>query len=284
MKYSLWRMEPLFKLAAYDIKSLLRENRAKICVFTILCILISLLCINQMAGKGATVLDYICFIVGGPKHIPPGMLELYNIPVPWLSIQAMIAYIIGYYAVTDLHTYGMQVLIRSGERKKWWISKCICNVAAVTLLYAILYGVAVIAAFLSGARFSMELTPEIATTVCNLSSFGGTTDEVCFILLCMPLIVSCAISMAQMSAAFITSPVIAFLASQSIVFLSTIYEYKFLILNYGMLSHNRITCMSAIKCSEGVVICLMVWILSAAAGMLYFMGCNILPKQAGEGN
>ncbi len=275
-------MEPLFKLIVYDIKSELRESKVKIAVFTIICVFICILCLRQMDGKSATVLDYICFMVGGPKYIPAGMLEMYNFPILWLSIQVMIAYTAGYYAVTDLHTFGQQILIRSGKRKKWWISKCICNLTTVTAMYAILYGLTVFTAFLSGASFSIELTPEIATTVCNLDMFESTTGEVLIILLFMPLLVSCAISMAQIVIAFITSPIIAFLASQSIVFLSTIYEYKFLILNYSMLSHNQITCMSDIKCNEGIVICFVVWLVSLVMGMIYFDKCNIIPKQSAE--
>lgn len=274
----------LYKLALYDIRVGFRNNGIKLAVFAGLCIFICMMGVRTISGvterndMSATVMDYICYMTGGPKHIPKGMIDLYVIPVLWLSLQVMIAYVTGYYAVTDLHAYGQQVLIRSDSRCKWWLCKCIWNMVTVFVMYAIIYISSVAAAFCSGAEFKNRLTPEIAISVCNIDMAGGNSQETAFILLVMPVLTSLSLSMAQMTVALVTSPVIGFIASQSIVFASTIYEYKFLIPNYGMLSHNKITCMSGIEYQDGIVICIAVFVISAAMGMVYFRNCNILPK------
>lgn len=283
-KKSVRKTGSLYKLALYDIRAGFRNNRIKLAVFTGLCMFICMMGIRTISGVierndiNATVMDYICYMIGGPKHIPQGMLDLYVMPVLWLALQVMIAYVTGYYAVTDLHTYGQQVLIRSASRCKWWLCKCIWNMVTVLVMYAIIYSSSVAAAFCSGAVFMNRLTPEIALSVCNMDMAGGSNLETAFILLVMPVLTSLSLSMAQMTVALVTSPVIGFIASQSIVFASTIYEYKFLIPNYGMLSHNKITCMSGIEYQDGIVICIVVFVISLAAGMMYFRNCNILPK------
>lgn len=274
----------LHKLVFYDIRSGFRSNRMKLPIFMGLCIFIcimgarSISGIMEMQGVKATVTDYVCYMVGGPKHIPEGMLDIYTIPVLWLALQVMVAYVSGYYAATDLHTYGQQILIRTGSRYKWWISKCIWNIITVVSMYAIIYISSVVTAFFSGADFKNRLTPEIAVSACNINMLGGSRKEITIILFVMPVLVSVSLSMSQMTIGLITSPIIGFIASQSIVFISTIYEQKFLISNYGMLSHNKITCMSGIVYQDGIVISIVVFFISIAAGTVYFKRCNILPK------
>ena len=274
----------LYKLVLYDIRAGFRSNLVKLTAFTVLCVFICIMGVRAISGVAETqnlkptIMDYICYMVGGPKHIPPAMLDIYVIPVLWLSLQVMIAYVAGYYAVTDLHTYGQQILIRSNSRLKWWLSKCIWNIVTVVFMYGIIYVTSFATAFFAGAEFKNRLTPEIGMSVCNINMVGGNTKEIAIILFLMPVFTSIALSMAQMTSALITSPIIGFIASQSIVFLSTIYEYKFLISNYAMLSHNKITCMSQIEYREGIVINLLVFGFAIVTGLLYFKRCNILPK------
>lgn len=64
--------------------------------------------------------------------------------------------------------------------------------------------------------------------------------------------------------------------------IATIYDFKWLISNYGMLSHNKITCMSQIDYKEGIIFALVLYVLSIIIGMIYFMRCNILLKEKEE--
>lgn len=276
-------MRRVLKLFKYDIKMGYMANAVKIAVFELLCIGICLIGKNAISDceKGnmaAGIGDYVCFVFGGPKHIFSGDLSSYTIPVLWLCIPVMAAYISGYYATKDLHTYGQQVLIRSGSRVKWWLSKCVWNLITVLSLYVMGYATVVAVAVLSGAGMTMRLTPEIVTSVCNINMLNGNFFEETVILLIMPVIVSVALSMLQLTIAMITSPIIGFMFSQTIVFFSTIFEYKVLVSNYGMLSHNKITCGSDIVWQEGIIICVIVYVAAILVGMLYFSRCNILPK------
>lgn len=275
----------MIKLLKYDFKIGFSSILYKLLVFIGLVILIniignqSILSVAELEEVKPDVLDYLCFIVGGPKHIPEGMLDLYVIPVLWLIIQVMIAYNIGYYAVTDLHKYGQQVLLRSDTRARWWISKVIWNAVTVLFMYGVLYGATLLTAYLSGAKWEWVLTESIAYRLCNISQdISAYPNEVRLILLVMPVVVTLTLSVAQMTLALIFSPIIGFIGSQSIVFLATIYEFRWLISNYAMLTHNKIACGSNIVYKEGIIICVGVYVVSLMVGMLYFSNCNILPK------
>lgn len=277
-------MRRFLKLTKYDIKMGYIENLIKIIAFICIGLVISIIGMNTInkyvleQNITTTLGDYICFVVGGPKHLFGGDLTEYIIPVLWLIIQVMIAYISGYYMVKDLHSYGQQILIRSNYRNKWWVSKCVWNIVTITSMYVILYGIIAIVAFLGGAKMTMRLTPDVVMQLCNINMLSGTHSEEMIILLLMPLIVSITISMMQITIAIIVSPIVGFVVSQSIVFLSTIFEYKWLISNYAMLSHNKISCGSKIVYRQGILICIGIYICSWIIGLIYFRRCNILSK------
>ena len=238
MKSTKWRVELLLvkKLIKYDIKAGFTSNKIKFymlmgVVFCIGCIAVhDMGDAEKMMGVKPTVLDYVCFFVGGPKHIPYNMYELYVIPVLWLLLQVMIGYMVGYYAMTDLSTYGQQVLIRSGSRLKWWFGKCVWNGLTVLMIYAVIYLGTIISGTIGGADVELRLTKEIVTSVCNVDALSGKNFDYIIILFLMPVMVSLAISMIQMFIALISSPIIGFIFSQSIVFMSTLFEKKYYLL------------------------------------------------------
>lgn len=107
------------RLMNYDLKLGISSNIKKLLLFVVLVTAYNIVGSHSIAGYAELnnlkpdVLDYFCYVLGGPRFIPEGMIEMYQIPVMWLMLQIMIAYTIGYYAVTDLHRYGQQVLLRS---------------------------------------------------------------------------------------------------------------------------------------------------------------------------
>ena len=273
------------KLIKYDLKHGWNNTYYKFGIFAVIIIIINIIGVNSIKmivedyGTTADILDYICFVVGGPKYIPEGMVNRYIIPVLWLLIQVGISYTIGYYAVADLHTYGQQILLRSPSRARWWISKVVWNFVTVCGLYIILYGITLLSGALAGCEWKWKLTPQIATNLCNIDAVLGSRYEHMIILLIMPVITSIALSMVQMAIALLSSPMIGFIVAQSVVILSTIYAKKWLISNYAMLSHNKLTCPSEIIFKEGIIINVLVCVVSISVGVCYFRKCDIILKR-----
>ncbi len=274
----------MIRLLRYDLVCGFAANIKKIVMFVIVMILYNVIAYHEIMAfcKGTGIkpgmLDYFCYVLGGPKYIPENMLDIYEIPVMWLMVQIMIAYIIGYYAITDLHRYGQHILLRSESRIKWWISKIIWNVITVLSMYAIVFLMTFITGYISGAECKGKLTEEICVGVCKLSSVTQNEKLLYIELFIMPVIISVSISILQMTVALITYPIIGFVVSQSITFLSTIYTTKILLSNYAMLSHSRYTCFSNIVYSDGLIYGFIVMIISIFVGSIYFNHVDILPK------
>lgn len=268
----------------YDLITGFKNNFSKIMVFCGIIIVINIIAGINISGiesiyeVKATFTDYICVIMGGPRYIFPGTIDSYQIPVLWLLPQIMISYIVGYYAMTDIDKEGVQVLVRANTRRKWWISKCIWNGTMIIFLHFIIYGVTIINALVNGADIKYGLTLEVITNLCDMYYVTGSKIEVILTLIIMPVLVSIAINMMQMTIALVFSPIIGFICSQSIVFLSTIITSKWLISNYGMLSHSNLTCMSDIDLKEGIVRCVVLYALAVFVGNAYFRKYDVVVR------
>lgn len=268
----------------YDLITGFRNNFSKIIVFFVMITLINIIActnigdIESTYGIKATVTDYFCVIIGGPKYIFEGTLETYQIPVLWLLPQIMISYIVGYYAMTDIDKEGVQMLVRANTRRKWWISKCIWNGTMIIFLYLVMYGVTFVNALANEAEMKYDFTQEVINNLCEIYSVTGSKTEVILTLIFMPLLVSITLNMMQMTIALIFSPIVGFICSQSIVFLSTIITNKWLISNYGMLSHSKLTCMSDIVLKEGIIRCVVLYAIAVFVGNAYFRRYDVVVR------
>ena len=86
----------MLRLISYDMKCGFNSNIKKIIFFIVLIITYNFIGHNEISEFSSIydikpdILDYYCYILGGPKCIPENMLKLYRIPVMWLMIQIMI--------------------------------------------------------------------------------------------------------------------------------------------------------------------------------------------------
>lgn len=269
----------------YDIISGFRNNLGKIVVFFIMIVGISMINtgnikeVESLYNINATIVDYFLVFMSGPKYISEGALDMYQIPVLWLLPQIMISYIAGYYAMTNIDKEGLQALVRANTRRKWWISKCIWNGTMVTFLYFLMYGVIIVNASINGADMRCAYNMEILNELCDIFYINGTNTEILLMLLFMPLLVSLTINILQMTIALIFSPIIGFIFSQSIVFLSTIITNKWLISNLGMLSHSKIVGVSDITIKTGIMICIGVYVLFVIVGYEYFKRYDVVVRE-----
>lgn len=231
--------------------------------------------------SGATLLECAMYMLKGARYITPEQIEsMYVLPAYWLGIQIVIGFLVGYYPVNDLHTYGQQVLIRSKKRRIWWLSKAVWNAVTVLYCYAAMYGCLFLMCKIFGIDISLTYNEEVFTgSILEMFPCTGTVRQVIIFTFIMPVIVSVAVSLLQMMLSIMTSPMIGFIVVQSLALLSTMIVSQVFVHNYGALAHTIIASPSDIKYSVGCVVCLALAVVSVIAGGAYFDRCNILAKE-----
>ena len=106
--------------------------------------------------------DYLLYIFGGMREYIPAPGKPFQIPYIWLINHIGILYFTLHYMHDDLEGFGQQMILRSGSRTGWWLSKCVWNTAAVVLLYSIAWGTVFLFASANHATRSFEISPFMA--------------------------------------------------------------------------------------------------------------------------
>lgn len=129
----------------YDIREGIIQQWKKyavLCVIYIACIVqFIMLCGANRHIDTYTCGDMVMWMFDGVKKFDTGAKNNVDISSVYILPNVFIAYIIGNYVIKDLYGYGKDILIRTGNRIKWWLSKCIWCVLASCMCYAVLYAV-----------------------------------------------------------------------------------------------------------------------------------------------
>ena len=148
----------------YDIREGIIQQWKKyavLCVIYIACIVqFIMLCGANRHIDTYTCGDMVMWMFDGVKKFDAGAKNNVDISSVYILPNVFIAYIIGNYVIKDLYGYGKDILIRTGNRIKWWLSKCIWCVLTSCMCYAVLYAVIVIAGICTGS-FSFVPTKEV---------------------------------------------------------------------------------------------------------------------------
>lgn len=273
------------KLIWYDIKRGMSYNGIKLLLplgvgITATLIFISRYKMGIGNVDGATFLECAMYLYKGGKYLPPERLEMeYTIPAIWLLLQIVIGYLVGSYSTEDIHTYGQQVLIRSRSRKNWWISKCIWNVVTVLYCYIALNLALIMTCAVCGVDISLTYSDEVFTGyVLEMWHCTGTMREVLVMVFVMPVVVSVASSLLQMTLTLIVSPIVGFIVIQIMAIMSTMVMHPILFHNFAMLAHSNIASPTNFSIEMGMVVSAIVVGVSVISGKLYFDKYNVLSK------
>lgn len=102
------------------------------------------------------------------------------------------------------------------KKSMWWISKCITSVAAVTLVYVIIWLMSVMFIFVSkgsmeGIHTDMFITMyNINTSLLPSNMLEYSQTAICFYIVLYPWIISVCIGLFQVGLSIYTGPVVSF--------------------------------------------------------------------------
>ena len=84
--------------------------------------------------------DYLFYIFGGMEEYVPSKVEAFLFPSIWICINGLILFLSLRYPVEGLYENGQQILIRTGGRLRYWVSKCVLLVLENLFYIFICYG------------------------------------------------------------------------------------------------------------------------------------------------
>lgn len=274
-----------FKLVWFDIRYGLFKNSAlkKLLIWGVL---FSLACIefnlraSSFGYTDCTYGDYLLYIFGGMKEYIPDPFNPFAIPYLWLLNHILILFFTLHYMHDDLQGFGQSVLYRAKTRTGWWLSKCVWNIATVGMLYLVAWLVVLTFAFANGAELSLHISPFMA----ELMQFGpkqvATMQWTLGIeITLLPLAISIALSLMQMTLCLLAKPFFAFIASAVLLISSAYYLSPFLPGNYAMAVRSNKVVTNGVAASDGVTFAALLTLLSIAVGLAVFKKYDVLSKE-----
>lgn len=273
----------MIKLIRLDIKEGIVKSLYKFLLFVPL---IAYICINLIISNiswwkfsGATrvrftIMDFYLEIFKGMREYIPNMNEPFQFPIIYLSLNLLIAYIIGDYAGRDLRGRGKNILVRSQKRSLWWYSKCIWNSMSVMIAYSVIF---LMVLFFSITNGRLSFSPNSRL----LSEYFGLMQNISQIrfisyLIILPLLASIALSQLQMMITIIIPSIYGYFIMAVIFMASAYYFHPFMIGNFFMLYRNALYRSDGIRFLPSVIICLVIIVVSIGVGRFYFEKKDII--------
>lgn len=273
----------LRRLILYDLKRGVSENKFK---FLISFIFFILLCgeyftfyskINNITCK-PTSMDYMIYLFKGLKVYKPSLKTIFEVPIGWIVMNLMAAFLVAYYPVSELFVNDCQTIIRTNKSIYYWISKCVWVICNITLFYICCFIAVQLFIVVTKGNLSMVPTQELNKRISSLDVIGINQFELIIAIWVLPFATTVLISLIQMLVSFMLSPVYSLIAVISLLIISVYYYTPYLIGNYLIFYRNSMVYQGGYNTywalTFDIVLCVVVMIL----GGIYFKNLDFIHK------
>lgn len=187
--------------------------------------------INSLESPG--FLDCLIYLFSGSRPMIHSENLLFSIPYPWLCMQMLLLYAIYPVMKKNLDKQGEQILIRSKNKRLYYVSKLTAGTGIIFLCYGIVCSVLLICSLVFS--HSVKMHPDILRRQLDISIKNFSNINLFLSIAILPVLTSVCLSWVQMVLS-IRFPVVV---STIIIFaydcLSVYIPSYLFIANYGML-------------------------------------------------
>lgn len=236
--------------------------------------------LRSLELTNATFGDYLFYLFGGMREYIPTPGEPFQIPYLWLINHIGLLYFTLHYMHDDLEGFGQQMILRSGSRPCWWISKCVWNGVEVLLFYLIAWGTVLFWASFRGASWSMEISPFMPDLmVVGPQQIAESTWKISTEITLLPMLVTFSLSLLQMLLCLVIRPTMSYVASVVICIASAYYLSPFLLGNYAMALRSSKVISNGVLMWNGLLYAFILIAISVGLGLAFFRKTNIVNKE-----
>jgi hypothetical protein len=222
--------------------------------------------------------DYIFLIFGGMKKYVPENNKYFELPVIWMSIQMLVLSLIFSYPLKDLYSNGINVLIKYGNRKKWWLSKIIWGlIQTVSAYLIILFSICIFSLFTSALGLGIH-----SEYIEYYYGVGIAADSFKCTALLYGLAYSMCICVLYMAVALIMSPVVSAMIIIVYDVLSAYIMHPVLAGNAGMLLRNSSYVSDGINAALSLAVFAVVSIAALIFSLEIFGRLDIMGRRVSQ--
>ncbi|MDR0514818.1 MAG: hypothetical protein LBG81_06635 [Coriobacteriaceae bacterium] len=269
------------KFLALDLRiATLREwPRGLVTFFLFVLAALALFRLPSLEGKVPFALslgDYLVNAFAGMKEYVFDPRNPFDYPALWLLAFLLIAFFTLRHPYQDLMGSGKHIMLLSGNRFRWWAAKCAWVAITVLLYFAI--GVIALLFWVSLTQGGLGLA--VSSQMPGLLKFDT-------MLLVQPpweilgflfglVSMTVAICLVQMLVTLYVKPVLGFVCTVSLLFLSAFFKNIFLLGNYLMAARSAVFIRDGLSWQAGLVVSLVLIAAVLFLGGFMFKRMDIL--------
>lgn len=226
-----------------------------------------------------TLGDFLLYAFGGCDLYIFDLDRPFAIPFQWLLLILLAIYI--NFDLTEESSAGVnvQLLLRAGDKKQYWLSKILCITISTSLYFMLGVIVTLGCGSALGGVSSLEID-NLILNVMNLSSMvpREATGPAFIPTLLMVWFAILTITLLQQLISLFIKPIGSFLVMAVFLFLSAYFMKPFFFGNYAMMIRNVLLCEGGVDAAEGILILSLVSLASIAGGCVVYDRKDILSK------
>ena len=226
-----------------------------------------------------TLGDFLLYAFGGCDLYIFDLDRPFAIPFQWLLLILLAIYI--NFDLTEESSAGVnvQLLLRAGDKKQYWLSKILCITISTSLYFVLGVIVTLGCGSALGGVSSLEID-NLILNVMNLSSMvpREATSPAFIPTLLMVWFAILTITLLQQLISLFIKPIGSFLVMAVFLFLSAYFMKPFFFGNYAMMIRNALLCEGGVDTAEGILILSLVSLASIAGGCVVYDRKDILSK------
>ncbi len=263
-------------LLLYDIKyGLLKQ--IVIYFFAGLTALWGVLEFSNMAFSEYSFFDCYGYLFSGIEFYYFSADSTFIIPIMWLVLQIIPAFLVGYYARNELTGFGQQMIIKSGSRKYWWFSKVIWCLISVVIYYIVIAAIVGIFIIFKSGTFDISLWG--FQDVMTLGLMNGeviTEFQIITICILLPFMTTLTMCLFQMVLTFYVQPLYAYMIAIVYCILCVYLPSHLMLGHYSMLVRSEYYSENGMPSIIGLICMFILQIFIVAIGYYRIKNMNIL--------
>ena len=279
-----------YRIFALDVRRSLLGKRKRFSVALLFFVLVTFACKISFSNAylqspeltpfaTPTLGDFLLYAFGGCDLYIFDLDRPFAIPFQWLLLILLAIYI--NFDLTEESSAGLnvQLLLRAGDKKQYWLSKILCITISTSLYFVLGVIVTLGCGFALGGVSSLEID-KLILNVMNLSSMvpREATSPAFIPILLMVWFAILTITLLQQLISLFIKPIGSFLVMAVFLFLSAYFMKPFFFGNYAMMIRNALLCEGGVDAAEGILILSLVSLASIAGGCVVYDRKDILSK------
>lgn len=233
-------------------------------------------CLMRLNGEvSGSWMDYLMFCFKG--SFPTTDSGSFEFPILWFLIMGGCMFLNLDYPLNDLTEAGQQVIVRSGNRRGWFLSKCAWNLLSCGVYFLLGTLTCLVFALLSGGSSSLINTPAVTERTLQLFVTAPLTiGQALLVAVVLPYLTIAALNLLQMALCLVMKPIFSFLICICILISSAFFSSPYGLGNGAMVVRSGILAEGFLAPTPTLLVCLGAILVSIIIGIIRFERMDFL--------